>query len=96
MRNKARPPPPDEFATLRACVKELRLKGVDADVVFAICDGNGSVPIANLAVKFEWSNQADNWNSVRKRLDAKLKKHGWLFRTHNKCATAVPVPTGRK
>jgi hypothetical protein len=89
--------PPTAFESLLALVKTLRLKGNEADAVTAICDGNGSVPIKNLAVRFEWSNPTDNWNSLRKRLNQKFKRSEWRFSTVDNHATAERLPaTGRK
>lgn len=88
---------PSPYAALHALVASLRLKGREAETVLAICDGSGSAAIADLAVRFEWDNPQDNWNSTRKRLNQKFKGRGWRFATVDNSATAEQVPvTGRK
>jgi hypothetical protein len=89
--------PEKPTAALRAMVGTLGLKGKEAVVVVAICDGNGRVPIQDLALKCSWDNPVDNWNSTRKRLNEKFKGRGWRFSTRDNHAVAEQLPvTGRK
>jgi hypothetical protein len=62
-----------------------------------ICDGSGKARVADLAVKLRWENPTDNWNSARKRLNRRLKRHGWVLITSNGYAVAKELPkAGRK
>lgn len=72
-------PPSTEFDSLRGLVGTLGLKGNETVVVGAICDGQGRVPIADLALRFHWGNPQDNWNGARKRLNKKFKGSNWRF-----------------
>ncbi|MBP3955039.1 hypothetical protein J8F10_07055 [Gemmata sp. G18] len=82
---------------LRELARGLRLKGKQARIVNAICDGGGSVPIATLGTRFQWNNPVDNWNSTRKRLNTKFRGRGWRFVTADNNAVVEPVPpSGRK
>jgi hypothetical protein len=84
-------PAPDPFAPLRALVTSLRLKGNEAESVIAICDGNGRARVADLAVRFDWSNQVEGWNNTRKRLKEKFRGHGWTFATESGNAVARQI-----
>ncbi len=87
----------DPFSELRSLGERLRLKGKEAAAVLALCDGNGSVALSDLGVRFEWDFPAGNWNSLRKRLNDKMRKHGWYFETLNNNALARrSSATGRK
>ncbi len=90
-------PNDDQFSALRSLVRTLRLKGNEADAVRALCDGMGEVDLSVLTLTFGWKNPGDNWNSMRKRLNRKYRKHGWQFITHDNKAVAEPFgKTGRK
>jgi hypothetical protein len=79
--------PPGRVDELRGLIKALRLKGNDAKIVTAICNGGGEVPLKDLMVLFEW-DKPDIWNSARQRLNSKLKPKGWMLSTHDKKAIA--------
>lgn len=85
-----------ELKALRSLVGTLGLKGIEAKTVIAICEGQGRVPVADLVKRFEWSSPTDDWNSARKRLNAKFKGRGWQFATKDGHAIAVQHPTRRK
>jgi hypothetical protein len=91
----ARPPRPKvcgPLGRLQAAAVQLRLKGNEAAVITALCERDGTVPIADLAVGFEWDAPYTAWNSTRVRLNRKLKGHGWRLETDDGAAVAKPIP----
>ena len=84
--------PADPFASLRRLASDLRLKDKALEVVFWLCDAGGRVPVADLALAFDWDVPEDNWNSLRTRLNRKLRGYGRVLTTHNSQAVASQVP----
>lgn len=88
--DRPRPEPPHRalapaspFEPLRLQAKALHLKGKELEAVLAICDGNGSAPLTQLGLRFEWAPPQPHWNAMRGRLNKKFKKAGWRFSTFN-------------
>ncbi len=90
--------PASPYDPLRGLIETLRLRGNEKTIVLAICDSHGAIPLADLAVRCEWQNQDDNWNSARKRLNQKFKSEKWRFERHDNKAIATELSTngGRK
>jgi len=58
-----------------------QLKGIERAVIEALCNSNGELPIADLAVKpgVDWSNPVNGFKNAQRRLNPKLKKQGWTL-----------------
>ncbi len=72
------------FDTLRSFAA-ARLKGQERAVIEALCDANGELPIADLAVKegVDWTDSIQGFKNSRNRLTPKLRKQGWRLRQQN-------------
>lgn len=89
--------PETPLTQLKALADKLTLSANETRIIAMICDGSGKVSLSELAIKLEWENPPDNWNSARKRLNKKFKKHGWKFTTNCQYAVAKEQPkAGRK
>lgn len=89
------PPPPIPLAGLLALRSEVSKQ--QGEFIELFCSKDGRVGLPELAVKFEWENPSDNWNSLRNRLNRALRARGWRFFTRKGCAVVKPVPvTSRK
>lgn len=73
---------------LRELADRLELVGNQKLAVIRICDGKGSVPRKDLAVMCEWSNEVDDCNQLRQKLNDKFQRHGWWFRVKGGCLKA--------
>jgi hypothetical protein len=79
-------PPDDPYADLRdfACSE---LKGQERAVIEALCDAGGELTMADVKTLCEWEDPIDDaWNSLRKRLNNKIRPHGWNLETHDRRA----------
>jgi hypothetical protein len=85
------------FTRLKALADDPRLGKNEARIIKMICDGSGQVALTDLGLELDWVTPSDNWNSARKRLNGKLKGHGWVLITRRGHAVARELPqAGRK
>ena len=86
------PTPPDSFDSLRLFAA-TKLKGMQRAVVEVLCDSNGAMPIADLAVKenIEWEQPIKGFKSAQDRLKDRLKRHGWRLQRRENVATLVKI-----
>jgi hypothetical protein len=77
--------PADSYRELRRYARE-ELKGQERSVIEELCNSNGVLPIADLALKpgVGWNDPEQGFKDVQRRLNPKLKKQKWrLFRRNN-------------
>src|SRR5262245_50293130 len=71
------------------------LKGNQPVAVEMVCQAGGEVPLADLALKFEWESPFDDkFNSLRAEVGKKLKAHKmpYIFERHESCARIRNLP----
>ncbi len=77
--------PADQFGELRKFARD-KLRKIEQAVVLALCDSEGSLPLADLAMKpnVEWDDAKSGFKNVQDRLNPKLKPLHWrLIRENN-------------
>jgi len=80
-------PPTDAYTKLRQFARE-DLKGQERAVVEALCDADGELQIADLAVKdgVGWDDPFEGFKNAQKRLNPKLKRIGCTLTRQNNAA----------
>jgi hypothetical protein len=79
-------PADDPYADLRQFGRNT-LKGQERAVIEALCDAGGELTMADVKMLCEWEDPIDDaWNSLRKRLNNKIRPHGWNLETHDRRA----------
>ncbi|QEL20410.1 hypothetical protein PX52LOC_07504 [Limnoglobus roseus] len=66
---------------LLGLAKRLHIRGNQLKAVEMMVESSCTAVLANYATRFDWTNPADNWNSLRKELNRKFGKSGWRFTT---------------
>jgi hypothetical protein len=85
--SKGGAPPVDPYANLRAFARDV-LKGQERAVIEALCDAQGELRIADLAVKagIGWDDPFEGFKNAQGRLAPKLRKVDWILRRVNNSA----------
>lgn len=85
-------PPADLYETLRQFAR-ADLKGQERAVIEALCDADGELPIADLAVMegVGWQDPFDGFKGAQRRLNPKLKPHRWRMERRNNAAYLVSM-----
>jgi hypothetical protein len=83
--------PASPFADLRQFAR-AELKGQERAVIDALCDANGEMRIADLAVKdgVGWDNPFQGFRNAQQRLNRKLKPRRWRLARQNSAAQLKP------
>lgn len=72
--------------------KELRLKGNQLRAIEMMVESDCKATIAEYEDEFGWTSPIEDWKSLRKSLDKKLRKRGWNIYTFDKRPHFRPVP----